>query len=239
MPLLIRLRTARSTMDVLHDLAADGAGDGTAVLAEEQTGARGSRGRTWSSPPGGLWLSVLLRPETAAGVELCGLRIGLAVARALEGLAPKMAIRIKWPNDLMVEDRKLGGILCEARWQGDSLAWVVAGIGVNVANAMPQELVGSAARLSEWLPGITPGVVEPEVTARVRTVSLGSEWFGPAELTELRRRDWLRGRRLAAPVPGTAIGISEEGTLLVRQQSGASVAVRAGTIELADRSLTP
>jgi BirA family biotin operon repressor/biotin-[acetyl-CoA-carboxylase] ligase len=78
-------------MDVLHGLAAEGAEAGTIVVAGEQTGGRGSRGRAWKSPPGGLWLSVLFRPGVAAGVELCGLRIGLAVAEAIESLGPGIA----------------------------------------------------------------------------------------------------------------------------------------------------
>ena len=140
-------------MDLLHGLAADGAEAGTVVVAGEQTGGRGSRGRGWRSPPGGLWLSALFRPRASAGVELFGLRIGLAVADAIEALGPGVPVDIKWPNDLMVGDRKLGGILCEARWQGEALAWVVAGVGINVANAIPAELAGIATALAERLPG--------------------------------------------------------------------------------------
>jgi BirA family biotin operon repressor/biotin-[acetyl-CoA-carboxylase] ligase len=226
-------------MDLLHGLAADGADAGTVVVAGEQTGGRGSRGRGWQSPPGGLWLSALFRPRVSAGVELFGLRIGLAVADAVEALGPDVPVHIKWPNDLMVGDRKLGGILCEARWQGESIAWVVAGVGINVANAIPADLAGIATALADWLPGVTPDLVEPEVTTRLRALDPASERLGPAELAGLRHRDWLRGRRLSGPVPGRAAGISEEGALLVRVDSGATIAVRAGTVELDDHSLTP
>jgi BirA family transcriptional regulator, biotin operon repressor / biotin---[acetyl-CoA-carboxylase] ligase len=236
---LIRLPTVSSTMDLLHDLAADGVEAGTVVVAGEQTGGRGSRGRGWRSPPGGLWLSVLFRPRVAAGVELFGLRIGLAVADAVESLGPGVPVHIKWPNDLMVGERKLGGILCEARWQGDTLAWVVAGVGINVANPIPADLAGIAIALTERLPDVTPGLIEPEITARLRALDTGSERLGPAELAGLRRRDWLQGRRLRAPAPGTGSGISDEGALLVRADSGATVAVRAGTVELDDHSSTP
>jgi BirA family transcriptional regulator, biotin operon repressor / biotin---[acetyl-CoA-carboxylase] ligase len=236
---LIRLPTVSSTMDLLHDLAADGVEAGTVVVAGEQTGGRGSRGRGWRSPPGGLWLSVLFRPRVAAGVELFGLRIGLAVADAVESLGPGVPVHIKWPNDLMVGERKLGGILCEARWQGDTLAWVVAGVGINVANPIPADLAGIAIALTERLPDVTPGLIEPEITARLRALDTGSERLGPAELAGLRRRDWLHGRRLRAPAPGTGSGISDEGALLVRADSGATVAVRAGTVELDDHSSTP
>jgi BirA family transcriptional regulator, biotin operon repressor / biotin---[acetyl-CoA-carboxylase] ligase len=239
MPRLIRLPTVSSTMDLLHSLAADGAEAGTVVVAGEQTGGRGSRGRSWQSPRGGLWLSALFRPRSATGVELFGLRVGLAVADALETLGLGVSVGIKWPNDLMVGDRKLGGVLCEARWQGESLTWVVAGIGINVANPVPDDLAAIATALAEWVPGITPDVVEPAVTARLRTLVAPSDRLGPVELSGLRHRDWLSGRRLRSPAPGTAAGISDEGALLVRSDGGATIAVRAGTVELADHSLPP
>jgi BirA family biotin operon repressor/biotin-[acetyl-CoA-carboxylase] ligase len=239
MPQLIRVPSVNSTMDLLHGLAADGAEAGTVVVAGEQTGGRGSRGRGWQSPPGGLWLSALFRPRSSAGVELFGLRIGLAVADAVEALGPGIAVQIKWPNDLMVGDRKLGGILCEARWQGETLAWMVAGVGLNVANSIPVDLAGTATALAERLPGVTPDLLEPEVTMRLRALDPASERLGPAELAGLRHRDWLYGRRLRSPAPGRATGISEGGALLVRDDSGTTIAVRAGTVELDDHSLTP
>jgi BirA family biotin operon repressor/biotin-[acetyl-CoA-carboxylase] ligase len=239
MPEVIRLSTVASTMDVLHDLAADGAEAGTLVVAAEQTGGRGSRGRAWLSGHGGLWLSVLYRPEIAAGIELCGLRIGLAVAEAVEALHPGAAVQIKWPNDLMIGDRKLGVILCEARWQGDALAWVVAGLGLNVANPLPGDLAEAAIALAERWPEATPGAVEHQVSARLRALDLGRDRLRPGELSGLWRRDWLQGRGLMAPVAGTAAGIADDGALMVKVAGGATVAVRTGTVRLADPSLTP
>ncbi len=239
MPQLIRLLAVASTMDLLHGLAADGAEAGTMVVAGEQTGGRGSRGRGWQSPPGGLWLSALYRPPVSTGVELFGLRIGLAVAEAVEALGSAVPVHIKWPNDLMIGDRKVGGILCEARWQGESLAWVVAGVGINVANSIPADLTGIATALVDRLPGVTPELLEPEVTSRLGALDSGSERLGPAELVRLRQRDWLNGRPLLSPAAGRAAGISEEGALLVHTAGGAIVAVRAGTVELDDHSFTP
>lgn len=237
-PPLLRYRTVGSTMDLLHELAAGGAEAGTVVVAGEQSEGRGSRGRTWRSPPGGLWLSVLYRPP-AAGVELVALRVGLAMAEAIEALGRGVTVALKWPNDLMLKDRKVGGILCEARWQGDVLAWVVAGIGVNVTNTIPQEIGDRAVRLADVMAGATVEALESEVTTRLRRLDLGTERLPPAELTELRRRDWLLGRRLRGPVPGTAAGISDEGALLVRHEHGTVTAVRAGGVELAQPSFTP
>lgn len=238
MPRTIRLATTDSTMDLLHSLAVEGAEAGTVVVAEEQTGGRGSRGRSWRSPRGGLWLSILYRPDLAVGIELFGLRVGLAVAEAIEALGPGAPVELKWPNDLMLDDRKLGGVLCEARWQGDSPGWVAAGVGINVTNPVPDDLIGVATTLADRLVGISPDVLEPEVTGRLRALAPRSGRLGPDELAGLRRRDWLRGRLLQAPVTGTADGISDEGALLVRVPDGNTVVVRAGTVEVADQSLS-
>lgn len=234
---LLRFPSVGSTMDLLHQLAAEGAAAGTIVVAGEQTSGRGSRGRPWRSPPGGLWASALFRPREAAGVELFSLRVGLVVAEAIEAIGRRAGLRVavKWPNDLMLDDRKVGGILCEARWQGAALAWVVAGVGVNVTNAVPPE-VGGAIRLADRLPDAEPGALEPEVTKRLRSLESSGDRLTRAELAALRARDWLRGRRLQAPLPGSAEGIAEDGALLVRDTAGAIQAVRAGTIQLAEPS---
>ena len=224
-------------MDRLHELAAEGAPAGTAVVAEVQTGGRGSRGRVWESPPGGLWLSVLYRPATPAGAELLSLRLGLAVADAVETAAPAARLALKWPNDLILADKKVGGILCEARWQGESLGWIVAGLGVNVTNPIPEQLRATAVALVQLAPEATIDALLPEVLQRLRRPVAERERLDPDELDRLAARDWLRGRALRAPVPGRADGIAADGALLVR--SGDLVTpVRAGHVELAEAAFT-
>ena len=237
-PELLRFPVVASTMDLLHERAAHGAAAGTVVVAGEQREGRGSRGRPWRSPPGGLWLSALYRPDSAAGVELLSLRAGLAVAGAIEASGGGLRVGIKWPNDLMLDDRKLGGILCEARWQGESLAWVVAGVGVNVTNPVPAEVAAGAVRLADHLPGAEPGTLEAGVIAALRALDASASRLDAGELAALRARDWLLGRKLHAPAAGRAEGIGEDGVLLVRGPTGALVGVRAGTVELAEPSLT-
>ncbi len=224
-------------MDRLHQLAEQGAPAGTAVLAEAQTGARGSRGRAWHSPPGGLWLSVLYRPASPGGAELMSLRLGLRAAGALEAAAPGLPVMLKWPNDLFVSDRKLGGILCEARWQGESLAWIAAGLGLNVTNPIPDELRLTAAALDEHLSGATVEAMLPSLLHALRLPLSELDRLTPDERRELERRDWLRGRELRAPLVGRGEGIGADGALLVRTDHGIT-AVRAGHVELADGSLT-
>ena len=230
---LHRFDAVPSTMDVLHELAEAGAATGTAVVAAEQTAGRGSRGRRWQSPRGGLWLSVLLRPARDA-TELLSLRAGLAIAAALEDAHPALDVRIKWPNDLLWRDRKLGGVLCEARWLGEAPAWTAVGVGLNVRNRVPEEVALMAGALGEVLAHATPETVLDLILPRLRGLDGASPRLAPAELAELERRDWLRGRELAAPVAGTAAGIGDDGALLVRAPDGRAEEVRAGTVRLAD-----
>ena len=231
-PRLYRFERVDSTMDVLHALAEAGAEPGTAVLASEQLQGRGSRGRAWHSPPGGLWLSVLFRPPVGGGVEIISLRAGLAVAQGLDGLL-REPIRLKWPNDLMLGDRKTGGILGEARWQGPVLGWVAVGVGLNVQNGVPLEVRESATWLALDHPGLTPDVVAGPVLAALRQLDLGPAELAGWELKQFARRDWLQGRELRAPVSGTAAGITPEGALRVRRPDGETGTVRSGSVELA------
>jgi BirA family biotin operon repressor/biotin-[acetyl-CoA-carboxylase] ligase len=235
--MLHRFDTVTSTMDVLHRLAARGAEEGTVVVAEVQLAGRGSRGRSWHSPRGGLWLSALLRP--AAGADVLSLRVGLAVESGLRSLASGLPLALKWPNDVMLRDRKLGGILCEARWSGDTPAWVAVGIGINVRNPIPEAMGKSAIGLTEVLPDATPDDVLEALLPRLSSVDAASSVLTERECAELAACDWLRGRRVLRPVEGWAEGIEGDGALRVRQDGGAVVPVRAGSVELAEPSNSP
>jgi BirA family biotin operon repressor/biotin-[acetyl-CoA-carboxylase] ligase len=236
-PSIVRLASTPSTMDALHALAEAGAEPGTAVVAEFQESGRGSRGRSWSSPLGGLWLSVLARPRAAA-LEVLSLRAGLAVAELLETLGAEGRIALKWPNDLMLDDRKCGGILCEARWQGATPAWVVIGLGLNVINAVPPALAQTATSLSSMLPALTAEALVIPMVEALRRVDAAAGSLDDGERARFARRDWLRGRVLAAPVTGTADGLAADGALLVRAADGTTTAVRSGTVALAGTSAT-
>jgi BirA family biotin operon repressor/biotin-[acetyl-CoA-carboxylase] ligase len=146
-----------STMDLAHSRAAEGAAHGTAIAARVQTAGRGRRGRTWHSPAGGLWMSVVCRPSDPGGAEHLSLRVGLAVAETIERLFPDLPrLTVKWPNDLLLGGRKLAGILCEARWEGGTPAWVIAAVGLNVSNPIPDEVASQAVRLADYIPGLDP-----------------------------------------------------------------------------------
>jgi len=210
-----------STQEEAHRLAAEGAPHGIGVAARTQTTGRGTRGRRWLSPRGGLWLSVVCRPRESAAAEAVGIRVGLALADLLERLlAPPATVALKWPNDLLIDGRKTGGVLAEARWQGDTIAWIVVGVGINVRNELPSGIRQVAARLMDaGYAGTPEELAEPVAMAVAGTVASASP-LTAAELEAFHRRDWLRGRVLESPERGVADGITPFGRLRVLRPDG-------------------
>jgi BirA family transcriptional regulator, biotin operon repressor / biotin---[acetyl-CoA-carboxylase] ligase len=219
-------------MDLIHELAETGSEAGTIVVAAEQMEGRGSRGRLWHSPLGGLWLSALFRPASSAGLEVLSVRVGLAVAAALDPIVSP-GVSLKWPNDLMWGERKVGGILCEARWQGGALGWVVVGVGLNVRNPVPPEVRDSAVSLMEISPDIQVDDVLEPVASAIGSLDLQKERLTAAELEEFAARSWLAGREIRHPLAGVVTGLHEDGGLRVRTAEGSHVSLRQGSIELA------
>lgn len=239
-PAVHRFASLGSTQDALHELAAAGAPAGTAVVADELTAARGSRGRAWAAPAGGLWLSLLVRPAASPAVPLLSVAVGLALAPVLDRVAGGARVMLKWPNDLYLRDRKLGGVLCEARWLGGSPAWVVVGVGINVANPIPGELQDQAVALAEVAPGITSAELVQPVVDALRGVRADAAALTPADLAEFARRDWLRGRFLESPAVGRAAGLAPDGALLVEPDGGGpAVPVASGTVTLRPVAAVP
>ena len=184
-----------STNDRLKALARGGAPEWTAVLADAQTGGRGREGRTWASPPGGLYLSVLLRPRIAK-VGLLPLAAGVAVAEAAAELG--VATELKWPNDVLASGRKLAGILAEAASGPAGVEWVVLGLGVNVAleaSSVPPEIAGAVTSLAAE--GGSPGR-----SRRWRRRSSRAWASATMRCGRARAPSCLRGAR--APRPGGA-----------------------------------
>jgi len=216
----LHLRATGSTNDRARALAAAGAPHGTLVTAGEQRSGRGRQGRTWSAPAGqALLMSLVLRDDHA----LLPLAAAVAVARACGAAA-----RIKWPNDVLVDGRKVAGILAEARPQA---GWAVLGIGLNVAvrlDDLPPELHATAGTL-----GLRPADVEP-VLARLLDELDAALVLAPAALLEAyRERDALLGRSVAwAGGSGAAAGIDAGGRLLVDLDGGGQAALDAGEVHL-------
>jgi BirA family biotin operon repressor/biotin-[acetyl-CoA-carboxylase] ligase len=146
-------------------------------------------------------------------------------------------LQLKWPNDLMLIGRKLGGMLCEARWQGEVLGWVAVGVGLNVNNPVPHELEASAVSLARLgsapdLSDLTEGIV-----AALRKLDLKGGELSASELERFAARDFLKGKAILEPVAGVVRGLSADGALLVQPDSGPPTPLRSGSVTLAD-SLT-
>jgi BirA family biotin operon repressor/biotin-[acetyl-CoA-carboxylase] ligase len=223
-------RTLPSSLDAIHDLGAQGAPAGTVVLAEEQSAGRGRDGRTWRSPVGGVWLGMLLRPPfPEAGV--ISLRAGLVLADVVDELLRGARAQLKWPNDVLVDGRKVAGILSEARWQGDAPQWLGLGIGVNVVNDIPAELAGTAIALHELAPAVRRLDLLDRLVPALRPLTAHRAPLTDGECAAFARRDWLRGRHIRTPLAGRAAGIRPDGALLVDTGAGTTM-VRDGHVEL-------
>ena len=216
----LHLRETGSTNDRARALAVAGAPHGTLVTTGLQTAGRGRQGRTWTTPAGrALLMSLVLR----APDRMLPLAAAVAVA---ETAGPEAAI--KWPNDVLLDGRKVAGILAEARPQD---GWAVLGMGINVAlrpDDFPEELRASAGSL-----GLEPRDVEAFLERLLATLERTLALEPAALLDAWRARDALRGRDVAwADGHGRAAGIDGDGRLVVDLPEGGRTALEAGEVHL-------
>jgi BirA family transcriptional regulator, biotin operon repressor / biotin---[acetyl-CoA-carboxylase] ligase len=216
-------------------------------VAEYQHAGRGRRGRRWTVPPGGgLCLSVGWRfAETPPELSALTLAVGVVVRRVLASTAA-VEIDLKWPNDLVVDGRKLGGILVELTAEAQGRCHVVVGVGINVA--IPAAVL---AELSDWPGGAvdlrraTVGAAPPKtVLARELVVALGRLFAGYAATgfapyrDDWRAADYLNGRRVGVGIGGedaiigTAAGIADDGALLLAVDGGRTTRVISGDVSV-------
>ena len=230
---LIEYDEVGSTLDVAHELAAKGAEAGTLIVAHAQTAGRGRMGRTWRSEPGaGLWLTLIERPADPSALDVLSLRVGLALAPALDPFAEAL-VRLKWPNDLYVAQRKLAGILIEARWREGHPEWVAIGVGINLRPP------ASEPRAAGLTPGTSRDVVLEAIAPRMRAAAARVGELTAVEVDAFAARDLAVGRHCLEPVNGIVSGIDASGALLVTVASAngaALTAVRAGSLVLEETS---
>ena len=226
---VIRLKTVGSTMDVARSLAELGWPEGTVVVAEEQTVGRGRLGRPWASPRGGLWFSLLLRPSLKGELlSLLPIAVALAVARALKALFGIKA-GLKWPNDVLIRGKKVCGVLVESSSCGHEVSYAIVGVGINAnfgLEELPEDLRGSATTLREEL-GRDVDLEEllmavlRELQELYRALKEGSS---EGVLREAERlMGFPRGLRVLVGrdvLSGTAIGLADDGSLLLRLPDG-------------------
>lgn len=233
-----------STNDIIEKLARDGVREGAVVFAETQTRGRGRLGRRWMSPPGkGLWFSVLLRPEMRPQ-QATQLTVAAAIALA-RGIQTETGIKpdIKWPNDILIQGRKVSGILTELNAELDQVRYVVLGIGVDVnvsTSEFPPELrtVATSLRIAAGgrllsRPGLAVAILREldREYARVRSgqfAAIADEW--QARCTTIGQNVAIRvGLR---EIKGRAEALSPEGALLVRTEHGHLEPVIGGDVTL-------
>src|SRR6185437_7137121 len=168
-----------------------GAGEGTLVLAREQSAGRGRRGRTWISPPGNLYCSLVLRPACAApAAAQLGFAASLAVAEAVAHFLPSaVSVTCKWPNDVLVAGSKVAGILLQSRAGGSgALDWLVLGIGVNLASHPGGTEYPATSLAAASAAEVTPKAMLPILAERL--LAWYEAWRAPAGFAAVREA-WL------------------------------------------------
>lgn len=223
--------TVESTNSLAVERAREGVDEGYVVLADEQEGARGRRRREWSSPPGGIWTSIVLRPEFAPReASLITLAASVAVARAVEkaGIDPT----IKWPNDVLIDGEKVCGILVEMQADAERIAHAVVGIGLN-ANSVPDVAEASPTSLAEHVGEVDRATVTADVLAELED----AYETGGGVLEEWRERTSTVGKEVRVETPnetveGVAKGIDETGALRISTDEGERVITAGDCIHL-------
>jgi BirA family biotin operon repressor/biotin-[acetyl-CoA-carboxylase] ligase len=241
---LLELGAVTSTNDVARKLADEGEPAGLFVVADRQTAGRGREGRTWRSPPGNLYASLLLRPSRplaeAANLSLVA---GLALAEAVGTLSGgRVEPRLKWPNDVQVDGAKLAGILLEGASDGHGgCLWLVVGVGVNVVSAPADAAVAypTTHLVACGLADATPRSLLLALTETLRPhldrweaegfAAIREAWLERAAAVdaavELRLGDRL--------VTGRMVDVDKDGALRLRLASGAVERFAAGEVALA------
>ncbi|ADL07649.1 biotin--[acetyl-CoA-carboxylase] ligase [Thermosediminibacter oceani] len=230
-----------STNEEAKKLAGEGAHHGSLVIAEEQTGGKGRMGRVWLSPPRvGIWMSIILRPVIqpyeAPRITMTG---AVAAAKAIRERTG-VTCHIKWPNDILVEGKKVAGILTEMSADIDGINYVVMGIGINVNNDdFPGELKEIATSLK-----IAKGEAQDRLDILTGFLFRFEDYYNCLEAGEFKKilEEWRLlccnlGRRVRVvgrnfTVEGIALDVDDDGALLVRSENGRVERILSGDVSL-------
>ncbi|HWJ02740.1 MAG TPA: biotin--[acetyl-CoA-carboxylase] ligase [Verrucomicrobiae bacterium] len=229
-----------STNDMAKELARNGAAAGTVVIAKRQTGGRGRLGREWVSPNGGIWMSIILRPRISLrDAAIYTLLTGAAAAAAINGVT---ALRsgIKWPNDILINGKKVGGVLTEVVGEWQSIDFLVIGIGINANLQWAQLPVGLEASSLEIEAGKPVELVRLIQTILCRLEELEQELLeGNREAVLNEWRKLAVCLNCAVTVKehnnlwlGTSVDINSDGALVVKNAEGNLVKVYSGDVSL-------
>jgi BirA family biotin operon repressor/biotin-[acetyl-CoA-carboxylase] ligase len=230
-----------STMSVARQRAHAGAPTGTTIIAATQSAGRGRRGRSWFSPKGaGLWMTTILRPPASgAPLHTLGLVAGCAVQQAA-GAMGATAARLKWPNDVVIEDRKLAGILTEAERVDASDPIILVGVGLNLMGGHELALPEDIAHRYIGMANLVPRTPSPEEAGKIllgHLTACYNKWvlYGLTPILESwRQTDALYGHVVRAEGPqgevvGVADGLGSTGELRVQTEQGLQL-IQAGEV---------
>ncbi|MFH1013030.1 MAG: biotin--[acetyl-CoA-carboxylase] ligase [Thermoplasmatota archaeon] len=216
-----------STNEYVNKMVKQQYPEGTVVIAETQTFGRGRKQRTWCSPKGGLWFSLLLHPKLPPQkAMIVTMATSIALAEAIKETTG-LEVRIKWPNDLLINGKKVCGILTELSAEMDQIDYMIIGIGMNVNNKLPDSLLHTAISLEQ----LTSQPISL-MNLLIASLSLLDEWYMQVRKNNERliRDTWLSlsdmiGKQIEVKqetslMKGVVIGITENGGLLIETQEG-------------------
>lgn len=239
---IIYKTVTQSTNSDAFELAKEGAPEGTCIIADVQTAGRGRLGRSWlAKPSSSILTSIIIKPRIPPSqAPMLTLSAGIAVHRAIERVT-SLIPHIKWPNDILINDKKVAGILTEMSAELDSVHFVIVGIGINVnydLRDMPDELIKIATSLSTETGRFIPR--NYLLTALYEEMEGAYRRFtrqGPSIIVEeWQERAHINGRRVSATtmngvrIIGWAQGVDDDGALLVKTDSGAVHRITAGEV---------
>lgn len=235
---IVYLEKVGSTNEVAKGLVDKGAPEGTLVIAEEQTTGRGRRGRRWVAPAGtSLLFSLLLYPDlTLEEVPRLTMVASLAAAEAIESVTG-LPVRFKWPNDILIRDKKAGGVLTEVGVTGERLDYVVVGVGLNV-NWDPSEVVELAGKATSLSEELGREVSRLDLLQRLLLhMEKGylrlQEGYSPHQVFTSRLANLGHKAKVVTPegeVEGVVEGVDAQGALLLRKDDGTRVRVTMGEV---------
>lgn len=226
-----------STMDIAIELGIKGSAEGTLILAEAQIKGRGRLGRQWFSPKyKGIYLSLILKPKILPHqASILTLFSAVSICEAIKEITGLDA-QIKWPNDILVHHKKLGGILTELNAEMDEIRFVVVGIGLNVNNDKKSLCSGATSLKEQKKEGINRTELLREILRKIETNYLSFQERGSHPVLE-KWRDYsiTLGKRIKVlshreHIEGVAVDIDTDGGLLVRKDSGLTQKVTAGDV---------
>ncbi|MDK2811588.1 MAG: BirA family transcriptional regulator [Petroclostridium sp.] len=241
---IVYFDTVTSTNTIAKEIAAEGCQDGTVVIADQQTAGKGRLGRNWDSPPHtGIWMSIVLRPDIIpAQAPFITILAALAVARSLEQVT-QVSPGIKWPNDIVLDKRKVCGILTEMSAEIERVNYIVVGIGINV-NTDIEDFPAGLQKTAASVKMITGQAVDRKSLVVKILENFEEVYTGAKDMNvrsslmdEYRKYSLTLGSKVKAvyqtqEIEGTAVEITDNGELIIETEDGVRQTIFSGEVSV-------